>query len=212
MNHGADGVAQLDALAGVVEAARILPGDIETASVPALEGGDVSDDEAIIPRHQLEAAEREVDPVGERDEIEIDRLDADVGQLDVLRIRIVGTAGIGRMIHNLADPQALNHRPHRKHCLIQRTPGIAAERAGLDANAPGERQRAGVSGCRGRERATLGGAGASRGEHHGDEEVRTRGRAIQSVNGQKIFASLEILYECRDVDLLELAGLGIGVA
>jgi len=188
MNHRTDGVVKLDAFAAIVETARILPGDIETGAVLSLEGSDILDNEAVVSRRQLEAAEGEVDAVGERDEIEIERLGPNVGQLDVLGVRIVGTTRIGRMIHDFADPQTLGHRPHRKDRLIQRAPGPATKHSRFDARALLQYYRAHIFRRSIRGAAILRGRALARFQRSQDNEVRTCARRVHRMNREEVLS------------------------
>ena len=109
LNRHADGVHQLDPLALVGQAAGVLACDGQGGAVLGLEGGEVLDHEAVAAGGKLSAREGEVDSVGESDQVEIDWLGPDVGQLDVLGVGVVGIARLGRVVHDLADPETLRH-------------------------------------------------------------------------------------------------------
>ena len=132
VNRPADRVDQLDRLAVVGQRAGVLAGDGQARAVPGLEGGAILDHEAVPAGGQLRGGEGELDSIGESDEVEVDRLGADVGQFDVLGVGVVGIAGLGGMVHDLADPQILRHRPDREDHVVNRAPG-AVEGPGPDA-------------------------------------------------------------------------------
>jgi len=85
VNRLAGGVLQREALAAVFEAAAVLAGDGQALAILGLEGLDVPDDQQVLRRRQFDAREDEIDPVGEGDQVQIDRLGTDIGQSSLIR-------------------------------------------------------------------------------------------------------------------------------
>ena len=85
---------------------------------------------------------------------------ADIGQLDELGVGIVRIARVERMVHDLADPQALGHRPDGKDRLIQALQVVPESTRALTHGALGERDRPGVPDGRRRQYRHRGAGGA----------------------------------------------------
>ena len=63
-------------------------------------------------------------PLVNLDEVEINCELADVLQLDIFGVRIIGLAGIHRMIHNLGNSQVLTDIRQCINRLVKRTPFV----------------------------------------------------------------------------------------
>ncbi len=180
-DDSAGGVLQFDAFARVGEIARVLAGHVGRNAILGLKRGEVSDHHHVAAGRQLDAGECEIDAVGEAHKIQVDRLIADIGQLDVFRIRI------DRMIHDLADPQILRGRPDRKDHIGQRTPGGAAEQPGLDRRAAVQRHGIGIADGSRRDAGFRSSGPALAGDQlHRDQEVRTGRAGVEPLDGQDI--------------------------
>jgi len=132
----------------------------------------------------LDAGEREVHAGLEPDEIQIDRLGADVGQLDELGVRI------GRVVHQLADPQILGHRPNGKNRLGQPAPGAVLiarhQHARLDLRARSDRDRSVVRVDLATDLGALRRGDMARQKLDRDQEIGTVRGGIHAVNRQHV--------------------------
>ena len=88
--------------------------------------------------------EGKVDPVGKADQVQVDRLGADVLQFKVFGIG-VAVRIIRRMIHNLSIAEISRNRSDTEGRHVQRTPGSAFQYAGLDLDTFRQRDGAGIN-------------------------------------------------------------------
>ena len=195
------GVLQLDVLAGVVEAPGVGAGDRQARSVFRLKGGAILDDEDILGRRQLDAREGELHAVGELDEMEVEGRSPGVGQLDELGVRIE------RVIHDLADPQALGHRPDGKDRFRQPAPRAVRigghEHAGLDLGGRGDRDRSGILVNHSGSACINGGGGTAGDQLDTKEQIGAAGGGVHALNGQDVLAFPEERQNRRDIEVLE---------
>jgi len=117
------------------------------------------------------------------------------------------------MVHDLADPQILSHRPDTERRLIQRAPRAIAKQTRLDARALGQCQRPFVADRGWRDpTGNRPPAAGGRAQFHGNQEIGAGDAIIEPVNRQDVSAQTKLANRRGDVERLELDRVEVGVA
>ncbi len=124
-NCPADRIFKFNPFSLIGQTAGILTCYIDSRSVPGFECTLVLNNHDEFVGLEFHIREGEMDSFSESYQIQIQCLLSDVLEFNEFAVRIIRTAGILRMVHNLRDTQVLFDGANGKYSLIQRTPRAA---------------------------------------------------------------------------------------